>query len=94
MSIYDAIWVGPPSSRWSADSETARLRTPGWRRRRRSGGAGLVWGFPKIRGDLFGESHNKVSSILGSMLGSFILGNCHMSYSLNSLKGGCIGFRV
>ena len=29
--------------------------------------------------------------MFGSILGSPILGNYHMSYSLNSLKGGYIG---
>ena len=32
-------------------------------------------GFPKIRGYLFGGPHNKEYTILGSILGSFILGN-------------------
>ena len=36
------------------------------------------WGFPKLRGTLFGGPHNKDYSILGSILGSTILGNYHL----------------
>ena len=38
-----------------------------------------TWGFPKIRGTLFGVPYNGDYSILGSILGSPILGNYHMS---------------
>ena len=31
---------------------------------------GAIWGFPKIRGTLFGGPYNKGYSILGSILGS------------------------
>ena len=31
---------------------------------------GFIWGFPEIRGTLFGGPHNKDYSILGSILGS------------------------
>ena len=30
----------------------------------------FIWGFPKIRGNLFGGPYNKDYSILGSILGS------------------------
>ena len=34
----------------------------------------LIWGFPKIRGTLFGGPHNKDYSILGSIWGFPYLG--------------------
>ena len=42
-------------------------------------------GFLKL-GVPFGGPHNKDYSILGSILGSPILGNYHMSYSPNSFS--------
>ena len=33
-----------------------------------------IWGFPKIRGTLFGGPYNKDYSVLGSILGSPYLG--------------------
>ena len=37
-----------------------------------------IWGFPKIRGTILGVSRRKDYSILGSILGSLILGNYHI----------------
>ena len=34
----------------------------------------LIWGFPKIRGTIFGAPHDKDYSILGSTLGLLICG--------------------
>ena len=39
----------------------------------------LIWGFPKIRGSNLGCPHNKDYSILGSIPGSLILGNYHIT---------------
>ena len=56
-----------------------------------------IWGFPKIRGTFSRGHYNKDPSILGSILGSPYSGKLpynmeiHMSYSLNSLRGGYIG---
>ena len=59
-----------------------------------------IWGFPKIRGYLFGGPYNKDYSILVStlILGNYHLGLrvCHVAhgcYSLGSLLLG-LGFRV
>ena len=38
----------------------------------------VIWGFPKIRGTFLGSPHNEEYSILGSILGSPILGNYHI----------------
>ena len=37
------------------------------------------WGLPKIRGTRFRGPHNKDYSILGSILGSLVLGNCQFA---------------
>ena len=55
-------------------------------------------GFPKL-GLPFGGSHNMDYSILGSILGSLILGNYHILLGLyrdNEKENGnyCLGFRV
>ena len=42
-----------------------------------------IWGFPKIRGTLFGGLHNKAFSILGSILGSPYFGK--LPYEVGSL---------
>ena len=58
-----------------------------------------IWGFPKVRGTFFGGPHNKDYSILGSILGSPLLGklpynpiitqyNLNISYSLRTLAHG------
>ena len=39
---------------------------------------GIIWGFPKIRGPLFGSPYHESPSILGSILGPLILGIPHM----------------
>ena len=38
-----------------------------------------IWGFPKIRATILGVTYNKDYSILGSILGSPILGNYHIA---------------
>ena len=53
-------------------------------------------GFPKIRGTILGVPIVRTIVYWGSILGSPILGNYHMSYGLNlgwgGSIGGCIGF--
>ena len=39
-----------------------------------------MWGFPKIIGTLFGGPYNKDYNILGSILGTLILGNYHVKF--------------
>ena len=46
-------------------------------------------GFPEIRGTFFGGPHNRDYSILGSILGSLILGNYHI---LSFQRLGFFGF--
>ena len=41
----------------------------------------FIWGFPKIRGTLIGDPHNKDYSILGSILGFPYFGKLPFSYS-------------
>ena len=36
-----------------------------------------IWGFPKIRGPIFGSPHNKSPTILGYILGPLIFGVSH-----------------
>ena len=49
----------------------------------------VIWGFSIIGGYHFGDPHNKDYSILGSILGSPIWGNYHIS-----LCRGYVGVRV
>ena len=43
---------------------------------------GVIWGFPIIRGTLFGGPHNKDYSILGSILGSLYFGKLPYEFLL------------
>ena len=38
----------------------------------------IIWGFPKIRGPVFGSPYNKSPAILGSILGPLIVGISHI----------------
>ena len=44
----------------------------------------LIWGFPKIRGTIFGSPHNKDYSILGSILGSPYFGKLPYGFHTRS----------
>ena len=52
----------------------------------------VIWGFPKIRGTLFGGPQNKDYIILGSILGSPYYGNYHIMSEIESST--CNGFEV
>ena len=51
----------------------------------------VIWGFPKIRGTLFGGPHNKDYSILGSILGSPYFGKLPYELYSKLLKGHIYG---
>ena len=54
-----------------------------------------VWRFSKIRGTfLFWGPYNKDNNMFGSVFGSPVSGNYHMSYSLVSLNGGVIQWTI
>ena len=50
-----------------------------------------MWGFPRIRGTLFGGPYNKDYSILGSILGSPYFGKVPNELESKLLKGDYIG---
>ena len=60
MTSCNHFWPAYPCA-WLSSVGSERPTGAGYRSR---------WGFPKIRGTLFGGPHNKDYSILGSILGS------------------------
>ena len=53
-----------------------------------------IWGFPKIRGTLFGDPHIKDYSILGSILGSPYLGKLPYTQENASSLASVISFNA
>ena len=39
-----------------------------------------IWGFPKIRGPIFGSPYNKSPTILGYIFGPLIFGVSHIGF--------------